>query len=193
LVGSLGIVPLRFPACSDDGRPLTPRLSSERVPNPPAGRGASREPHQPPANGWNLLMAVDGDPRASRLRSGTTPDYCGSDIRLDAGTQYRREAWPRSAIAADQRAWRVPPWYRQHYTDHMSSKSPPRSVLCTPWWRSQCPTRVVGFFFLGCHVAIGIPTTGRSSSPYLNSILSHLCCSHRRCQCVSCVRAGILR
>ena len=100
-------------------------------------------------------------------------DHRGSDIRLDVGVPYRREAWPRMEISSEQWKWRVFLSYRWHHQDHINVLEVAAAFDALRSMVKKASSHSCRrLFLLDSQVAIGVLTKGRSSSRRLNFILS---------------------
>lgn len=102
-------------------------------------------------------------------------EYRGSDVRLDVGTLYRPEAFPRATVNPHKWQWHVAHAYPFHSGEHINILEL-RALSHTMEWRLRRST------FGDCRclhlcdsqVVLGVVVKGRSSSRQLNRLLRRL-------------------
>ena len=102
-------------------------------------------------------------------------EYRGSDVRLDVGTLYRPECFPRATVNPHRWLWHVAHAYKFSLEEHINVLEL-RAILHCLEWRA----RHSGFGDCRClhlsdsQVALSVSVKGRSSSRKLNRVLQKL-------------------
>ena len=99
-------------------------------------------------------------------------EYRGSDVRLDVGTLYRPDAFPRATVNPHRWLWHVAHSYPFHNEEHINLLEL-RAIIHTVEWRLRRRTfNGVRFLPLSdSQVALSVAVKGRSSSRQLNKLL----------------------
>ena len=96
----------------------------------------------------------------------------GSDVRLDVGSLYRPEAFPRGSIDPTKWLWHVGLAYRFKHREHINVLEL-RALVGTFEWRlrSAAFTKCRALHLTDSIVALSVSVKGRSSSRMLNRLL----------------------
>ena len=102
-------------------------------------------------------------------------EYRGSDVRLDVGTIYRPDSFPRATVNPHRWEWHEAHAYRFHQEEHINCLEL-RALINTIEWR--CRRSAFGdvrFLHLSdSQVVLAVCVKGRSSSRQLNRLLKRL-------------------
>eukprot|EP00438_Fugacium_kawagutii_P024621 Skav207650 [mRNA] locus=scaffold2758:77333:83766:+ [translate_table: standard] len=102
-------------------------------------------------------------------------EYRGSDVRLDTGTLYRPEAFPRATINPHKWEWHVAHSYAFQKEEHINVLEL-RALNHTMEWRLRRSTfgNCRAMHLCDSQVVLGVVVKGRSSSRQLNRLLRRL-------------------
>lgn len=102
-------------------------------------------------------------------------EFRGSDVRLDVGTIYRPDCFPRAAIDVSRWKWAVSQAYSWVHKEHINILEL-RAYLQAVRWRCRRPGghSVRFLHLLDSQVVLAVATKGRSSSRRLNNVLRKL-------------------
>eukprot|EP00435_Cladocopium_sp_Y103_P030320 s1304_g7.t1 len=102
-------------------------------------------------------------------------EYRGSDVRLDVGTLYRPDAFPRASVNPHRWLWHDAHSYPFHGEEHINVLELRALVHCVEWRLRRSSFNGVRFLHLcDSQVALSVAVKGRSSSRQLNKLLRRL-------------------
>lgn len=125
-----------------------------------------------------FMEAVERDPKMAVAMVSAfirRQEYRGSDVRLDVGTLYRADSFPRATVNLHRWLWHIAHAYRFEREEHINVLEL-RAILHCLEWRA----RRSGFGDCRClhlsdsQVALSVCVKGRSSSRQLNRVLRKL-------------------
>jgi len=99
-------------------------------------------------------------------------EYPGSDVRLDVGTLYRPDSFPRGTVSPHRWRWHVAHSYRFTQQEHINLLEL-RALIHTFEWRARRATYgdVRSLHLCDSQVVLSVCVKGRSSSRQLNRLL----------------------
>jgi site-specific DNA-cytosine methylase len=100
----------------------------------------------------------------------------GSDVRLDTGSLFRPDSFPRGSIDPWRWQWHVGLAYRFRHAEHINCLEL-RAILATFEWRcrSSAFSRCRALHLTDSVVSLSVAVKGRSSSRSLNKLLQRFC------------------
>jgi len=99
-------------------------------------------------------------------------EYRGSDVRLDLGSLYRPDSFPRGSIQANRWRWHTATAYRFRITEHINCLELRALVQGLEWrCRKACFGDCRALHLTDSQVALAVAVKGRSSSRALNRLL----------------------